>query len=148
QERARQQQTWLDRAARGWIENEPTGAAIKTAVGLVSPQAARNLEQFQEEAGRKATLGWMDPTLPGKAEGEQYDTPGAMVGRMVGGAAPMMGAYAVGNIVGGPVGGSIAAGVLPLIERRPDESEYDFEQRLGEGLVQGATAGVLGPVSE
>ena len=66
----------------------------------------------------------------------------------MGGAGPKIGAYTLGNFVGGPVGGGIAVGALPLIERRPEESQYDIEQRLGEGLVQGATAGILSPVGE
>jgi hypothetical protein len=117
-------------------------------LGLFSETAGRNARQFEEEAIRKATLGWIDPTLPGKAEGEQYDTPGATIGGVAGGALPMIGAYALGNAVGGPVGGGIVTGMLPLIERRPDEPQYDIEQRAGEGLVQGATAGVLGPVGD
>jgi hypothetical protein len=38
--------------------------------------------------------------------------------------------------------------MLPLIERRPDEPQYDIEQRAGEGLVQGATAGLRAPLGD
>jgi hypothetical protein len=153
EQRARDQQTRVDiamRQIRPYLAANPAFAAalLPEILGLFSETAGRNARQFEEEAIRKATLGWIDPTLPGKAEGEQYDTPGAVIGGIAGGALPMIGAYALGNTVGGPVGGGIATGLLPLIERRPDEPQYDIEQRAGEGLVQGATAGVLGPIGE
>ncbi|HWX41126.1 MAG TPA: transglycosylase SLT domain-containing protein [Blastocatellia bacterium] len=153
EQRARDQQTRVDvamRQIRPYLAANPAFAAalLPEILGLFSETAGRNARQFEEQAIRKATLGWVDPTLPGKAEGEQYDTPGATVGGVVGGALPMIGTYALGNAVGGPVGGGIATGLLPLIERRPDEPQYDLEQRAGEGLVQGATAGLLGPLGD
>jgi len=143
-ERAKVQASGADRASHWLIRNAPIIGPIED----LWPEAGRNVRQAVEEATRRATLGWIDPTLGGKAQGDRYNTAGATVGGIAGGIVPMAVTAAALTAAGQPELIPLAVGVQPMIERRPEEKAYDLRRRSLEGLAQGGTVWAAGAIPE
>ena len=148
QNRAEQQQTWADKAAKGvapYVLGGPVGALATKTAEMAGSDTAREIRQGEEGAVKGATLGWADPTVAGRAKGEKYGV-GEDIGETAGGALPSIAANVAGDIVAPGVGGAVATGALDLIRRDTSEDHYELGKRLARAVVSGSSMGIAGAV--